>query len=92
MRWSQYPVNTTKETPADADVVSQQLMLRAGHTMSALELAEHMYAEDRKCESNVVAQIIFRLRRKLDRPGRMSTIETIRFGGYRFTVPRGRMM
>ena len=30
MRWSQYPVNTTKETPADADVVSQQLMLRAG--------------------------------------------------------------
>ena len=30
MRWSQYPVNTTKETPADAEVVSQQLMLRAG--------------------------------------------------------------
>jgi len=30
MRWSKYPVNTTKETPADADVVSQQLMLRAG--------------------------------------------------------------
>ena len=30
MRWSQYPVNTTKESPADADVVSQQLMLRAG--------------------------------------------------------------
>jgi prolyl-tRNA synthetase len=30
MRWSQYPVKTTKDTPADADVVSQQLMLRAG--------------------------------------------------------------
>ncbi len=30
MRWSQYPVNTTKETPAEADVVSHQLMLRAG--------------------------------------------------------------
>jgi prolyl-tRNA synthetase len=30
MRWSKYPVNTTKETPADADVVSQQLMMRAG--------------------------------------------------------------
>jgi prolyl-tRNA synthetase len=30
MRWSQYPVNTTKETPADAEVVSHQLMLRAG--------------------------------------------------------------
>ncbi len=30
MRLSQYPVNTTKETPADAEVVSHQLMLRAG--------------------------------------------------------------
>ena len=30
MRWSQYPVNTTKETPNDAEVVSHQLMLRAG--------------------------------------------------------------
>ena len=30
MRWSKYPVNTTKETPNDAEVVSHQLMLRAG--------------------------------------------------------------
>jgi prolyl-tRNA synthetase len=30
MRLSRYPVNTVKETPAEAEVVSQQLMLRAG--------------------------------------------------------------
>ena len=30
MRLSQYPINTLKETPAEADVVSHQLMLRAG--------------------------------------------------------------
>jgi prolyl-tRNA synthetase len=30
MRLSQYPINTVKETPAEAEVVSQQLMLRAG--------------------------------------------------------------
>jgi prolyl-tRNA synthetase len=30
MRLSQYPVNTTKETPAEAEVLSHQLMLRAG--------------------------------------------------------------
>ena len=30
MRWSQYPINTTKETPAEAEVISHQLMLRAG--------------------------------------------------------------
>jgi prolyl-tRNA synthetase len=30
MRLSQYPLNTVKETPAEAEVVSHQLMLRAG--------------------------------------------------------------
>jgi len=30
MRLSQYPINTLKEVPAEAEVVSQQLMLRAG--------------------------------------------------------------
>jgi prolyl-tRNA synthetase len=30
MRLSQYPINTVKETPAEADIVSHQLMLRAG--------------------------------------------------------------
>jgi prolyl-tRNA synthetase len=30
MRWSRYPINTVKETPAEAEVTSHQLMLRAG--------------------------------------------------------------
>jgi prolyl-tRNA synthetase len=30
MRLSRYPINTVKETPAEAEVVSHQLMLRAG--------------------------------------------------------------
>ncbi|HET7369521.1 MAG TPA: proline--tRNA ligase, partial [Gammaproteobacteria bacterium] len=30
MRLSQFPVFTVKETPADAEIVSHQLMLRAG--------------------------------------------------------------
>jgi len=30
MRLSRYPINTLKETPAEAEVVSQKLMLRAG--------------------------------------------------------------
>ncbi len=30
MRLSQYPVSTLKEVPADAEIVSHQLMLRAG--------------------------------------------------------------
>ena len=30
MRWSRYFINTIREVPADADVVSQKLMIRAG--------------------------------------------------------------
>jgi len=30
MRWSRYPINTVKETPSEAEVISHQLMLRAG--------------------------------------------------------------
>jgi prolyl-tRNA synthetase len=31
MRLSQFPLSTTKETPADAEIISQKLMLRAGY-------------------------------------------------------------
>ena len=30
MRLSQYPINTARETPSEAELVSHQLMLRAG--------------------------------------------------------------
>ena len=30
MRLSQFPITTLKEVPADAEVISHQLMLRAG--------------------------------------------------------------
>jgi prolyl-tRNA synthetase len=30
MRYSEYLLNTLKETPADAEVISHQLMLRSG--------------------------------------------------------------
>ncbi|MGQ0836875.1 MAG: proline--tRNA ligase [Gammaproteobacteria bacterium] len=41
MRLSQYPINTVKETPAEAEVVSHQLMLRAG---LARRLAAGLYS------------------------------------------------
>ncbi len=30
MRTSQFPLNTVKETPSDAEIASHQLMIRAG--------------------------------------------------------------
>jgi two-component system response regulator PhoP len=67
----------------------EQLMLHAGRPLSATELTEHMYEEEMERESNVIAQLIFRLRRKLDPLGCLRPIETVYAGGYRFAVPRG---
>ena len=68
----------------------EHLMLSAGRTLSVAELAEHMYEEDLERESNIIAQLILRLRRKLDPHDRIRPIETVYGGGYRFAVPRGR--
>jgi two-component system response regulator PhoP len=65
------------------------LMLNAGRTISGTELAEHMYAEDMERESNIVAQLICRLRQRLDPLGLIRPIETVYGGGYRFVIPRG---
>src|SRR5689334_9904830 len=53
------------------------LMMNAGKPLSTMELAEHMYQEDMERESNVIAQLIFRLRRKLDPLSRLAPIETV---------------
>jgi two-component system response regulator PhoP len=64
------------------------LMQNAGRTLSATELAEHMYAEEMERESNIVAQLICRLRRKLDPFDILRPIETVYGGGYRFVFAR----
>ncbi len=50
MRTSQYLLSTLKETPADAEVISHQLMLRAGMIR---KLASGLYtrAADRRARS-----------------------------------------
>jgi two-component system response regulator PhoP len=67
----------------------EHLMLKAGQVLSAIELAEHMYEEEVERESNLVAQFIWRLRRKLDPQDRIRPIENVYGGGYLFAVPRG---
>lgn len=67
----------------------EQLMLHAGKPLSATELSEHMYQEEMERESNVIAQLVFRVRRKLGALGAGNPIETVH-GCYRFAIPRGR--
>ena len=65
------------------------LMMNAGRTISGTVLAEHIYGEEMERESNIVAQLICRLRRKLDPLDLLRPIETVYGGGYRFVTPRG---
>jgi two-component system response regulator PhoP len=67
----------------------EHLMLKAGQVLSAIELAEHMYEEALERESNIIPQLILRLRRKLDPLDCMRPIENVYGGGYRFAVGRG---
>jgi two-component system, OmpR family, response regulator PhoP len=67
----------------------ESLMMNAGKALSGIELAEEMYQDQTERESNIVAQLIFRLRKKLDPLDRFRPIETVYGHGYRFAVPRG---
>ncbi|MEJ1963938.1 MAG: response regulator transcription factor [Gammaproteobacteria bacterium] len=69
--------------------VLEHLMLTAGQTLSTTELAEHLYEEEVEREGNMIAQLICRLRHKLDPLDQIKPIETVYAGGYRFAVTRG---
>ena len=61
----------------------EYLMLRAGQVVSKAELTEKLYEQDFERDSNVIEVFVGRLRRKLDREGRLQPIETLRGRGYR---------
>lgn len=58
------------------------LARRAGETVSRTEIWEHLYDFGSKAVSNVVDVYVGCLRRKLDRPGQRSLIQTRRGLGY----------
>jgi DNA-binding response OmpR family regulator len=60
----------------------EYLARRAGETVSRAEIWQHLYDFDAQSTSNVVDVYIGCLRRKLDRPGETSLIQTRRGLGY----------
>jgi two-component system copper resistance phosphate regulon response regulator CusR len=52
-------------------------------THSKLDLLDHVWGENEACDQNVVQVYVSALRRKIDRPGQSSLIETVRGIGYR---------
>src|ERR1700755_1728038 len=75
MRLSQYPINTVKETPAEAEVISHQLMLRAGLIR---RLANGLYSW---------LPMGLRTLRKGERVGRIVREEMTRAGALELVMP-----
>ena len=70
------------------------LLHRSGEPVSKAELLQHVWDPSDERDANVVEVYIGYLRRKLDRPGELSHIDTVRSAGYRLSgrtlAPSGR--
>ncbi len=60
----------------------EYLAMRRGETVARTDIWEHVYEFNSEADSNVVDVYIGYLRRKLDRQGRPSLIQTVRGRGY----------
>jgi DNA-binding response OmpR family regulator len=69
-------------TPREFAVL-RYLMSHAGATVSKQELLDHVWGENDSADHNVVQVYVSSLRRKVDRDGSPSLIETVRGVGYR---------
>jgi two-component system OmpR family response regulator len=61
----------------------EALMRRAGQVLSRLDLLEAAWDQSYENRSNIVDAYVRRLRKKIDRPFRAQTLETVRGAGYR---------
>jgi two-component system, OmpR family, response regulator len=65
------------------------LLHHSGEPVSKSELLQHVWDPADERDANVVEVYIGYLRRKLDRPGEPSHIDTVRSAGYRLSGPAG---
>ncbi len=63
------------------------LVRRAGQVVTKANILAGVWDDDFEGDPNVVEVYVARLRRKLDRPSRPSSIETVRGAGYRIPQP-----
>jgi two-component system OmpR family response regulator len=70
--------------------VLETFMRRPGEVLSRFELLEHAWDYDYENRSNIVDAYVRFLRRKIDRPFGVESIETVRGAGYRLREDGGR--
>lgn len=63
--------------------LAEFFLRRSGRVLSPAQIAEHVWGADLDIDSNVVAVYVGYLRRKLDIPFGLSTLQTVRGVGYR---------
>jgi len=66
--------------------VLEYLVRERARVVSKQELSDYLYPRDEDRDSNVLAVLVGRLRRKLDPDGLLTPIETLRGRGYRFVM------
>jgi two-component system OmpR family response regulator len=71
------------DLPSREYALLEYLMRHAGQVLTRQQLLSAVWGIDFDVESNVVDVYVGYLRRKLDRPGQPSVIETVRGAGYR---------
>ena len=71
------------DLPSREFALLEYLMRHAGQVLSRQQLLDAVWGIDFDTDSNVVDVYVSYLRRKLDRPGEPSVIETVRGAGYR---------
>jgi DNA-binding response OmpR family regulator len=69
----------------------EYLMRHPGQVLSRVQILAAVWEYDFDPQSNVVDVYVRYLRRKVDRPGEASLIETVRGAGYRFRSPGGKI-
>jgi DNA-binding response OmpR family regulator len=73
-------------TPREYAIL-ETLMRRAGEVVSRVHLSETVWENDLDSLTNLVEVHISHLRRKVDRPGALPLIHTVRGYGYRLGPP-----
>jgi two-component system, OmpR family, response regulator len=78
------------ELSAKEFAILETFMRRPGEVLSRFALLEHAWDYEYENRSNVVDSYVRYLRQKIDRPFRVSSIETVRGAGYRLREDGGR--
>jgi two-component system OmpR family response regulator len=68
----------------------EAFMRRAGHVLDRYQLLEHAWDYEYENRSNVVDVYVRYLRKKIDRPFGIESLETVRGSGYRLRTDGGR--